>query len=293
MRQTTLTQNAAGQVLLQPPARGHKPLTSLGSRTEPYQPRIVNLKELKENRAAAQRLDQEWLAQQPPPLAGLEQYQASNLLQFEWSEYGVTASDSLAAYTATLQFHCIEERALSIGDTVVLLHKLRHFDDFTNLGLLNRSHILYSVDHIHQHTVYLSRITLLHTPSDTPLLQGDFPPKVTLLIEHEYITLETPRAEFDGSERASGTTTHHSRTSEDARNRSDSRARRSVTERDDADDLSEDSEARRMTKKSTMEVNGETFEIYGKTVIRENLIKSTGIRRTMQHNISQHYRRNH
>ena len=142
MRQTTLTQNAAGQVLLQPPARGHKPLTSLGSRTEPYQPRIVNLKELKENRAAAQRLDQEWLAQQPPPLAGLEQYQASNLLQFEWSEYGVTASDSLAAYTVTLLFHCIEERALTIGDTVVLLHKLRHFDDFTNLGLLNRSHIL-------------------------------------------------------------------------------------------------------------------------------------------------------
>ena len=37
-----------------------------------------------------------------------------------------------------------------------------------------------------------------------------------------------------------------------------------------------------MTKKSTMEVNGHTFEIYGKTVIRENLIKSTGIRRLMQ-----------
>jgi hypothetical protein len=32
-----------------------------------------------------------------------------------------------------------------------------------------------------------------------------------------------------------------------------------------------------------MEVNGETFEIYGKTVIRENLPKSTGMRRTMQH----------
>ena len=31
-----------------------------------------------------------------------------------------------------------------------------------------------------------------------------------------------------------------------------------------------------------MEVNGETFEIYGKTVIRENLVKSTGMRRTMQ-----------
>ncbi len=32
-----------------------------------------------------------------------------------------------------------------------------------------------------------------------------------------------------------------------------------------------------------MEVNGETFEIYGKTIIRENLVKSTGMRRTMQH----------
>ena len=38
-----------------------------------------------------------------------------------------------------------------------------------------------------------------------------------------------------------------------------------------------------MTKKSTIEVNGATFEIYGKTVIRENLLKSTGMRRTMQH----------
>jgi hypothetical protein len=54
------------------------------------------------------------------------------------------------------------------------------------------------------------------------------------------------------------------------------------TRPDDADSLSEDSEVRQVTKKSTMEVNGETFEIYGKTVIRENLLKSTGMRRTMQ-----------
>ena len=281
-RQTTLTQNAAGQVLLQPPPRGHKQLPVLGSRTEAYQPKIVNLKELKANRAAAQRLDQEWLAQQPLPRAGFEAYHASNLLQCEWSEYGVTASDSLAAYTATLLFHCIGERELIIGDTVVLLHKLRHFDNFTNLGLLNRSHILYRVDHIHEHTVCLSRMALLHTPSDTPLLQGDFPPKVTLLIENEYITLESPQADVFGSERASDPIFSRPPTGEDARPRPDSRSRRSADPPDDADNLSEDSEARRMTKKSTMEVNGETFEIYGKTVIRENLLKSTGMRRTMQ-----------
>ena len=281
-RQTTLTQNAAGQVLLQPPARGYKQLPSLGNRTEPYQPKIVNLKQLKANRAAAQRLDREWLDQQPLPLAGFETYLASNLLQCEWSEYGVTASDSLAAYTATLLFHCIGERELTIGDTVVLLHKLRHFDNFTNLGLLNRSHILYSVDHIHEHTVYLSRIALLHTPPDTPMLQGDFPLKVNLLIENEYITLESPQAGISGSEGASHPNLRRSQTSEDARSRSDSRSRRSADPPDDAGSLSEDSEARRMTKKSTMEVNGETFEIYGKTVIRENLLKSTGMRRTMQ-----------
>jgi len=142
-RQTTLTQNAAGQVLLQPPAHGNRQLPVLGSRTEPYQPRIVNLKELKANRAAVQRLDQEWLAQQPLPVEKFEAYHASNLLQCEWSEYGVTALDSLTAYTATPLFHCIGERELTIGDTVVLLHKLRHFDHFTNLGLLNRSQLLY------------------------------------------------------------------------------------------------------------------------------------------------------
>ena len=175
---------------------------------------------------------------------GFEAYHTSNLLQCEWSEYGVTASDSLAAYTATLLFHCIGERELIIGDTVVLLHKLRYFDDFTNLGLLNRSHILYRVDHIHENTVYLSRMALLHTPSDTPLLQGDFPPKVTLLIENEYITLESPQTDIIGSERASDHNFHRPQTSEDARSRPDSRSRRSADPPDDADNLSEDSEAR-------------------------------------------------
>lgn len=153
-RQTTLKQNAAGQELVQLPVHGN--------RTEPHQQKIVNLKELKANRAAAQQLDQECLAQQPLPVEGFEEYHASNLLQCEWSEYGVAASDSLQAYTATLLFHCIDHRALTIGDTVVLLHKLRHFDHFTNLGLLNRSHLHYSVDHIHEHIVYLSLLALFH-----------------------------------------------------------------------------------------------------------------------------------
>ena len=128
---------------------------------------------------------------------------------------------------------------------MVLLHKLRHFNDFTNLGLLNRSHLLYRVNHIHEQSAYLSRIALLHTPLDTPLLQGDFPPKVTLLIENEYITLETPQADIVGSERASDPNLHRPQTSEDARSRSDLRSRRSANPQDDADNLSEDSEARR------------------------------------------------
>jgi len=213
-----------------------------------------------------------------------EVYHASNLLQCEWSEYGVSASDSLMAYTAMPLLHCIGERELTIGDTVVLLHKLRHFDHFTNLGFLNRSHLLYRVDHIHEHAVYLARIALIHTPLDTPFLQVDFPPKVTLLIENEYITLKSSQADIVGSEQASDPHLHLPPISEDTRSRSDLRSRRSADQQDNADDLSKDSEARRMTKKSTMEDNGETFEIHGKTVIRENSLKSTGIRRTMQHN---------
>jgi hypothetical protein len=71
--------------------------------------------------------------------------------------------------------------------------------------------------------VYLSRITLLHTPSDTPLFQVDFPSKVTLLIENEYITLEGPQTDIIGSERASNPNLRRSQTGEDARSRSDSR----------------------------------------------------------------------
>ena len=125
-------------------------------RTAPYQPRIVNLKELTANRAAAQRFDQEWLAQQPLPLAGFEAYHASNLLQCEWSEYGGLDSNTLVPlYWGTRADH------REYGGLV------------TQAATLRRSHLLYRVDHIHEQSAYLSRIALLHTPLDTPLLQGD------------------------------------------------------------------------------------------------------------------------
>jgi hypothetical protein len=75
------------------------------------------------------------------------------------------------------------------------------------------------------------------------MLQGDFPSKVVLLIENEYITLENPQADIIGSEQASDPTLRRSHTTEDARSRSDSRSRRSADPPDDADNLSEDSEA--------------------------------------------------
>ena len=108
--------------------------------------------------------------------------------------------------------------------------------------------------------MYLSRIALIHTPLDTPFLQGVFPPKVTLLVENEYITLESSQADIVGSEQASDPHLHRPPISEDTRSRSDLRSRRSADQQNDADNLSKDSEARRMTKKSTMEDNGETFE---------------------------------
>jgi hypothetical protein len=97
-----------------------------------------------------------------------------------------------------------------------------------------------------------------------------------MLIEGNYISIEqTPDTtpESKANHRSTGAVTQ-TRPVQGSRNGDE--------HPDEEDNLSEESDARRITKKSTMEVNGHTFEIYGKTAIRENLIKSTGIRRLMQ-----------
>jgi len=97
-----------------------------------------------------------------------------------------------------------------------------------------------------------------------------------MLIEGNYISIEQSpdtNSEAQVDHRSAGAVTH---------TRPVHGSRRGAEHPDEEDNLPEESDARRLTKKSTMEVNGHTFEIYGKTAIRENLTKSTGIRRLMQ-----------
>ena len=184
---------------------------------------------------------------------------------------GVT--DNMQSYIDTLMFRSVWEQDLGIGDTVVLLHKLKFTNPLTNEDLLNRSHLLYLVDEINGTRKYLSFVRMLHTPTEYPEVPGLFPTKVTMLIDGNYISVEKSPGTRSETQASTGAVTQTRPVQE---------SRRGDARPDDDDNLSEESDARRITKKSTMEVNGHTFEIYGKTVIRENLIKSTGIRRLMQ-----------
>ena len=280
-RQTTLTRSETGQLGLQLPvdeARVKDGFQQTSVNKQFYQPKIVTIAQLKANRTALQQFNKEWMSQQPHSEPGFEEYQPSNLVQCDWSEYGINpgVTERMQSYIDTLMFRSVWEHDLDIGDTVVLLHKLKFANPLTNEDLLNRSHLLYMVDAINGARKYLSFVRMVHTPSEYPELPGLFPNKVTILIDGNYISIEqSPDAHSEVQEgHGSAEAVNQARPFHESR--------RSEQRPDEEDNLSEDSDARRITKKSTMEVNGHTFEIYGKTAIRENLIKSTGIRRLMQ-----------
>jgi len=236
-----------------------------------FQPKIVTIAQLKTNRTALQQFQKEWMSKQPHPEPGFEEYPPSNLVQCDWSEYGVNpgVTDNMRSYIDTLMFRSVWEQDLDIGDTVVLLHKLKFANPLTDKDLLNRSHLLYMVDEINGARKYLSFVRMMHTPSEYPELPGLFPTKVTMLIEGNYISIEQSpdtNSEAQADQRSAGAVTH---------TRPVHGSRRGAERPDEEDNLPEESDARRLTKKSTMEVNGHTFEIYGKTAIRENL-KTSG-----------------
>jgi hypothetical protein len=256
-------------------AKGIDQLNQANTRDGFFQPKIVTIAQIKANRAASAQFNKEWMSKQPRPEQGFEEYLPSNLVQCDWSEYGVNPGvpDSMQSYIDTLMFRSVWEQDLGIGDTVVLLHKLKFTNPLTNEDLLNRSHLLYLVDEINGTRKYLSFVRMLHTPTEYPEVPGLFPTKVTMLIDGNYISVEKSPGTRSETQASTGAVT---------KTRPVQESRRGDARPDDDDNLSEESDARRITKKSTMEVNGHTFEIYGKTVIRENLIKSTGIRRLMQ-----------
>ena len=185
-RQTTLTQSATGQLGLQLPFEHTKVSDGF------FQPKVVTIAQLKANRTALQQFNKEWMSKQPQPKPGFEEYQPSNLVQCDWSEYGVNpdVTESIQSYIDTLMFHSVWEKDLNIGDTVVLLHKLKFANPLTDKDLLNRSHLLYKVDKMNGPRMYLAFVQMMHTPSEYPELPGRFPPKVTMLIEGNYISLE-------------------------------------------------------------------------------------------------------
>jgi hypothetical protein len=121
---------------------------------------------------ALQQFQKEWMSKQPHPEPGFEEYPPSNLVQCDWSEYGVNpgVTDNMQSIIDTLMFRSVWEQDLDIGDTVVLLHKLKFANPLTDKDLLNRSHLLYMVDEIIGARKYLSFVRMMHTPSEYPEL---------------------------------------------------------------------------------------------------------------------------
>jgi hypothetical protein len=107
-----------------------------------FQPNIVTIAQLKANRSAQQQFNKEWMLNQPRSETGFEEYQPSNLLQCDWSEYGVNpnVTESMQSYIDTLMFRSVWEQDLHIGNTVVLFHKFKFANPLTDKDLLNRSH---------------------------------------------------------------------------------------------------------------------------------------------------------
>jgi len=120
------------------------------------------------------------MSKQPHPEPGFEEYPPSNLVQCDWSEYGVNAgvTDNMQSYIDTLMFRSVWEQDLDIGDTVVLLHKLKFANLLTDKDLLNRSHLLYMVDEINGARKSTSRsLGGCTLPPNTQSFQDFFPRK--------------------------------------------------------------------------------------------------------------------
>ena len=140
-------QSETGKLGLQLPfedAKGIDELKQANVKEGFFQPKIVTIAQLKTNRTALQQFQKEWMSKQPHPEPGFEEYPPSNLVQCDWSEYGVNpgVTDNMQSYIDTLMFRSVWEQDLDIGDTVVLLHKLKFANPLTDKDLLNRSHLL-------------------------------------------------------------------------------------------------------------------------------------------------------
>ena len=111
-RQTTLKQSETGQLGLQLPvdeAKVTDGFQQTNVNKEFFQPKIVTIEQLKANRAALQKFNKEWMSKQPLPEPGFEEYQPSNLMQCDWSEYGINpgVTERMQSYIDTLMFRSV------------------------------------------------------------------------------------------------------------------------------------------------------------------------------------------
>jgi hypothetical protein len=246
-----------------------------------YQPTTITLAQLQANRAAVQCSN------------NFIEYVTSPDLTVGWSDYSATYTE----YLNKLGFHTSDERKLKVNDNVVLIcdKKLTNYGD---KDIMQFAHAQYKVDHISLAgtVVHLHYIGMLNESSEQNTITRHLPAKLTIRVLHEYILLkEQSTADQNSSSSSSGPERGSERLDRNAGNTQPRQRGSTPYSPDDnnewqnlgntsrhppgeADARSEDSEARKHTKSSFLQVGHSRIEVLGKYAVHDHILQTTALR---------------
>ena len=246
-----------------------------GVRRSNHQPTIISLAQLQANR----------IAQANP----FSTYVTSERLMAEWSTYTTTAE----GYWETMAFHEVPKRGLRINDGLILISSDSSSHHQPNADIMQFTHVEYTVVHIDDAIVRLNYAGVLHNaPTTSNLTQHPLPAQLTMHIDNEYILFKdqlqpAPFAEPSGQR--CDISRHGLSTSRATTTKVQPRPEewlslqqpRHTRERDN-DTRSEDSDARKHTKSSYLQVGHSKVEVLGKNLVHDDILQTTAVRSLME-----------
>ena len=280
LRQTTMNAYASSASRTSSSYQSSTNTTLVSGPGSSYQPTIITLAQLQANRAAVQRSN------------NFIEYVTSSDLTVGWSDYSATVTE----YLDKLGFHTTDERRLKINDSVVLICDTQYNRDGNN-DIMQYAHAQYTVDHISLagtvvHLHYRGMLNESSAQSSTP---RQLPAKLTIHVLHDYILLkEQSNADqipspslYSRQERGAeglhaGNNPPTNRGSVKYRPHDidewTSLGRADSHPAGDVDARSEDSEARKHTKSSFLQVGHSRVEVLGKNTVHDHILQTTALR---------------
>jgi hypothetical protein len=131
LKQTTMNEYAPSASATTSIYRSPSTKTSVSEHSSSYQPTIITLAQLQENRVAVQRSN------------NFLEYVPSPDLTVGWSDYSATITE----YLDKLGFHTTDERKLKVNDNMVLICDKKS-DNYGDRDIMQYAHVQYKVDHI-------------------------------------------------------------------------------------------------------------------------------------------------